>query len=239
VPDIHGTYSIYKDVESYIKKNLKDDQILLFLGDYVNRGESGKIDGKSFKDVGSYYVLRDLMELKRWCERERREVIFLRGNHEILLEDYYIRGNKEPYKEYSFVRDSIECFDYIFERDENFFNEFKAFMENLHPYHLDSEGNYLFVHAGLDPKIKELQGQISSQAIYWIREEFLLSKKEFKNTIIFGHTPFSAPYIKKDRIGLDSGVYKRDFINLLQIDFDGSKIVQIFKQPNKKSNNLS
>ena len=50
-----------------------------------------------------------------------------------------------------------------------------------------------------------------------------------KYTVIFGHTPFSKPIMKLDRIGLDSGIYQRHFINLLKIDSDVSRIIRIDK----------
>ncbi len=229
VPDIHGTYSIYKKVEKYIKKNLQNDQKIIFLGDYVNRGESGEIDGRKFKDIGSFLVLRDLLKFKTWADSRGIEVVFLRGNHELMLQEYYLEGGKGSYDEYDFVRNSVECLDYVFEKDRDFYEAFKEFLLNLKPYYMDELKRYLFVHAGLDPKIKSLQKQVENGAIYWIRDEFVFAKKRFKNIVVFGHTPFSSPFVKSDRIGLDSGVYKRSFMNLLEIDYENSKIVQIFK----------
>ncbi len=229
VPDLHGTYSIYQKVEKYIKNSIKDDRVVIFLGDYLDRGESGKVFGKSFKDAGSTLLIRDLIRLKKWAIKKNREIIFLRGNHERLHEEYYIDKNIDVRKEYLFLDRSMESLDFAFENDEKFYDEYIAFLNDLLPYYKDDRYNYLFIHAGIDPDIKSLDEQVESETIYWIRDKFLFSTKRLNYTVIFGHTPFSKPFMKPDKIGLDSGVYKRDFFNLLLIDRDASRVVELHK----------
>ncbi len=227
VPDIHGTYSIYKRVEHIIKNSIEKDRVIIFLGDYMDRGESGEIYGKRFADIGSYLVIRDLIKLKEWAKENGREMIFLRGNHEIFFEDYYFGENEFLYHKYPFFKNSIDALEFAFKKERELFVEFKKFLKELKPYYLDSENRYLFIHAGIDPTKGALKEQIEHESIYWIRDKFIYSKETFDYTIIFGHTPFDEPFIKLDRIGLDSGIYNSGYINLLKIDNKSSQILKI------------
>ena len=102
IPDLHGIHSIYKKVETYIKDYCEVHRTIIFLGDYMDRGEAGEIDGISFKDSGSYLIMRDLIALKEWAQKEGRKVIFLRGNHEIFYEDYFLHNKPYAKDEYGF-----------------------------------------------------------------------------------------------------------------------------------------
>ncbi|OQX73917.1 MAG: hypothetical protein B6D59_04135 [Campylobacteraceae bacterium 4484_4] len=229
VPDLHGNWSLYQKVEEVVKKSDKN-RTVIFLGDYMDRGEPGTIQGKKFADAGSYLVIRSLIELKKWALKEGRSLLFLRGNHERFYEDYYFHKDKTPYQKYPFFRKSVEALTFVFQQQPRFYAEFEAFLKSLLPYYLDEKNRYLFVHAGIDPDISEMKIQEREEHIYWIRDKFLFSEKELDYTVIFGHTPFSAPFVKSDKIGLDSGIYKRDFINLMRIDNENSKIFTLYKE---------
>ncbi len=229
VPDLHGTHSLYKQVESYIKTELPAHYKIIFLGDYMDRGESGEQEGKAFKDLGSTLIMKELIALQRWAIRNNREILFLRGNHEIFYEDYFIHDKKYAYKEYAFFKDSVDCLEHFFAKDKCFYEDFILFLNNLQPYYHDKKNNYLFIHAGVDPDESDLDKQTEDGLIYWIRDKFLFSEKKLPYTVVFGHTPFSKPFMRSDKIGLDSGVYKRGFINLLKIDNENSKIIKLSK----------
>jgi serine/threonine protein phosphatase 1 len=229
VPDLHGVHSIYKKVEAYIKEVCEENRTIIFLGDYMDRGEAGSLDGKYFKDAGSYLIMRDLIQLQHWAIEKRRKIIFLRGNHEVFYEDYYLKNKKYAEDEYAFFRESNACLSYFFEKDKKFYDDFLLFLHGLKPYYHDKKYAYLFIHAGIDPDEKDIDKQVKDGLVYWIRDKFLFSEKKLPYTVIFGHTPFSKPFMRSDKIGLDSGVYKRGFLNLLQIDNKDSKIIQLQK----------
>jgi len=158
---------------------------------------------------------------------QHRKIIFLRGNHELFYEDYYIHHDTYAYKQYKFFKDATDCLEHVFKEDRDFYDDFILFLNNLQAYYLDEKYHYLFIHAGIDPDEKDLQKQAEDGLIYWIRDQFLFSEKKLPYTVIFGHTPFSKPFMRSDKIGLDSGVYKRGFLNLLKIDNENSKIIQL------------
>ncbi len=229
VPDLHGQYSLYTKVEEQIKSS-DPQRTILFLGDYMDRGEPGELLGRHFEDAGSLKTLRALIDLKSWAKEHQRTMIFLRGNHERFYESYYFQKDKTPYEKYPFFRKSVEALDAYFKEHPDFYSRFEAFLADLKPYHLDTANRYLFVHAGIDPDISELSKQEEEEHIYWIRDKFLFSEKRLEYTVVFGHTPFETPFVRSDKIGLDSGVYTRPFINLLYIDGQNSKILTL-KRP--------
>jgi len=229
VPDLHGTYSLYRKVEKFIKNETLPSRRIIFLGDYMDRGERATIGNLSFKDAGSYLVMRDLIKLQAWAKERGQALIFLRGNHEIFFEDFYIHDNKYAYEKYDFFKNSVDCLSYFFKKDKEFYEAFILFLKNLQPYYFDEKYHYLFVHAGIDPQGGDFQKQVDEGIIYWVRDQFLFSEKKLKYKVIFGHTPFSKPFLREDKIGLDSGVYKRGFINLLKIDDEKQEIIKVLK----------
>jgi serine/threonine protein phosphatase 1 len=68
-----------------------------------------------------------------------------------------------------------------------------------------SIGDYLFVHAGLKPRVP-LDEQ-SETDLLWIREEFLDSAVNFGRVVVHGHTPTDVPVVRANRIGIDTGAY--------------------------------
>ncbi len=227
VPDIHGTYSTYKKVDRFIREECEDDRVIIFLGDYMDRGEDGEVFGKEFIDAGSFYTLKALLELSQWAKDNDRKVYFLRGNHEIFFEDYFLKNDITAYNQYPFFRDSVEVLEYAFSNDITLYPQFENFLNNLLPYYLDKKNNYLFIHAGVDFAEGSLKEQTKKGIIYWIRNRFIYGDQKLPYTVVFGHTPFKQPFMRPNRIGLDSGIYNSGFINLLKIDGFNNRFIQL------------
>lgn len=179
IGDIHGYFKLLKGLIS--KLDLKADDELIFLGDYIDRGPNSK------------KVIDFLIKLSK-----SYNCIFLRGNHESMMENalkdkrqmpiWLFNGGQSTYESYG-------GFEKILETHGEFFNALK-------PYYLTEQ--YLFVHAGLRPGVA-LKNQTEND-LYWIREEFILKKTTIPQKIIYGHTPVnvsSSPY--DDKIGIDTG----------------------------------
>ena len=64
-------------------------------------------------------------------------------------------------------------------------------------------GNYLFVHAGIDPR-QPLEAQQES-SLLWIREPFLSWTGPLPRVVVHGHTPAQLPQVRANRIGIDTG----------------------------------
>jgi serine/threonine protein phosphatase 1 len=180
IGDIHGEI---KKLNSLLKKiNPIKEDTLVFLGDYIDKGQHSK------------EVIERLLALEK-----QTSCIFLKGNHEDMLCRAYntrderditlwlLNGGMETSKNYG---------DF-----EKIFSMHKSFFEKLKPYHLTSK--YLFVHAGLDTE-KSLQMQDENNLLY-VRFEFINKPHSLSQKIIFGHTPFEVPLIQEDKIGIDTG----------------------------------
>jgi serine/threonine protein phosphatase 1 len=66
-------------------------------------------------------------------------------------------------------------------------------------------GDYLFVHAGVRPGVP--LNEQSEHDLLWIRDEFLSASRPFEKVVVHGHTPEAAPYLGRNRIGIDTGAY--------------------------------
>ena len=79
-------------------------------------------------------------------------------------------------------------------------------------------GDYLFVHAGLRPKVA-LEDQSPSD-LRWIREEFLLHRESFGKMVVHGHSITEAVDERTNRIGIDTGAFASGKLTALGLESD-------------------
>lgn len=180
VGDIHGEFDKLNSLLN--KLNLTDNDTTVFLGDYIDRGNNSK------------EVIERLIELSK-----QTSCIFLKGNHEDLLLKTIETRDEEDIAHW-LISGGITTFD-NYGDFPSIFNLHGEFFDNLRMYY--KTDNYLFVHAGINPE-KTLEEQ-NSDDLLWIREEFFENPHNLKQKIIFGHTIFDKPYIKDDKIGINTG----------------------------------
>jgi len=203
IGDIHGCLWSLEKLLNILPVNWGKD-LVIFLGDYIDRGPDPR------------GVIEKILELKKLYGGK---IITLKGNHEWMFErflkgidiDVFLyNGGGMTLKSYYNKEGYLE----IPEEHLKFLRELKLYYETE---------DYIFVHAGLRPG-KELKEQ-SEEDLLWIRESFYFSEYKFSKTIVFGHTPFPAPLILDDRIGIDTGcVYGGA---LTAIELPEKKIYQI------------
>lgn len=184
--DIHGCYTEFMDVLN--KTNLKDDDQLIFLGDYIDRGRD------------SYKVVEKVIELKH-----RNNTVTLLGNHEdMLLHNtrlWLMNGGWNTHKSY--------------ERELN--SEFylpkthRDFYESLDLYY--ETDKFIFVHAGFNSNCIEPNYMLWTREEFYLHEPYSYGK-----TVVFGHTPFDKPLQKSLRIGIDTGCFATGVLTCLKID---------------------
>lgn len=182
ITDIHGEYE--KLVNLLSKIEILPDDILVFMGDYIDRGAKSREVIDCIINISNTY-----------------KTVCLMGSHEYAY--LHARQNDEYYK-YLFWNyggpatvKSYGSFDNIYKVHGNFF-------EKLRFYYLTDK--YLFVHAGINPDLT-LEEQNETDLVY-IRSKFIYSKHNLPQKIIFGHTEFDKPYIAPDKIGIDLGCGK-------------------------------
>ena len=127
----------------------------------------------------------------------------MKGNHEEMFLDYLQGKNVLLYM----ANGGWETLkNYETEAGIKVVPEHLEFIKNLQLYY-EQEG-FIFVHAGLRPGVS-LEDH-DERDFLWIRGDFLDADYEFGKTVVFGHTPLSAPLQEKEKIGLDTGaVYGR------------------------------
>lgn len=79
----------------------------------------------------------------------------------------------------------------------------KDFMASLALSH--QQGGYFFSHAGIEPD-RSLSAQ-RQEDLTWIRDRFLLSRKNFGKVVVHGHTPGTRVESLPNRINVDTGIY--------------------------------
>ena len=185
VGDIHGCLDKLISLMGVIDIDPEKD-ILLFIGDYIDRGTQSK-------EVMDY-----LLDLAR---RQSR-VIFLKGNHELMLQ-LYLSGVDR----FNFLANGGQATldSYLKDRSHSGGSLIPTahldFFDNLRLYYETDQ--YIFVHAGLKANIP-LEKQ-NEWDMLWIRDEFINSDFDFGKRVIFGHTPFREPLVLDNKIGIDTG----------------------------------
>jgi serine/threonine protein phosphatase 1 len=200
VGDIHGELELLEELLG--KLELKAEDRLVFLGDYVDRGPdaSGVVD-----------LLLGL--------RARHQCVFLLGNHESMFLDFLGWKGEAYFGGDAFLSNgggrtlaSYGFFD-AQRRGETFdlSPEHRAFYEQCVLSHRD--GDYLFVHAGLAQVL--LDERDVDFALRRSRAEDLLWNRTTGDlphrlgvTIIYGHTPrhdFEVRHNEPFSIGIDTG----------------------------------
>jgi serine/threonine protein phosphatase 1 len=197
IGDIHGMRS--KLVELIESLPLRPDDHLVFIGDYVDRGED---------PCGTVEYLIEL--------RRRRPCTFLIGNHESMFLSFLGWKGAMYFGAEAFLHNggeaTLSSYGYFKAKDRfELPEDHAAFYRSLKLWHLD--GEYLFVHAGVSReslRLSDLQYALSREKprdLLWQRSTIDLPHS-LGVTVIYGHTPlpdyqvrWNLPY----SIGIDTG----------------------------------
>lgn len=192
IGDIHGEFNLLINLINKLKNNFnlskKHDKII-FLGDYIDRG------GKSFD------VINFLIEF----EKEYKNVIFLKGNHEQMFLNYLAQISQDDIGLFLYnggyqTLDNYKKHGYLINSASDIPKSHLTFYHSLKSIYKTKD--YIFVHAGINPYFKD-----NENSHLWIRDEFINSKVDFGKLVIFGHTIYEKPLIHKNKIGIDTGAF--------------------------------
>jgi serine/threonine protein phosphatase 1 len=212
IGDIHGQFEeltcLLGKLEAHAKASTASRKILVFLGDYVDRGLKSKQVVDRLSDGFPGF-----------------ETHFLRGNHdETLLQFLDDAKVADAWKNYGGL-ETLASYGVSRTRSGDWRDSQAEFNARLPDRHLtffrDLEmyfelGDYVFVHAGLRPGIP-LTAQ-SPHDMMWIREEFLNAKTDFGRIVVHGHTPKASPDVHANRIGIDTGAYMTRVLTALVLE---------------------
>lgn len=214
VGDVHGRLDLLGRVITAIQNDAEaatEHRLLIFLGDYVDRGPDSKGVVDCLLSPPEGFVTR-----------------YLRGNHDQAVLDFladpmFYRiwrsygaaetlvsyGVRPPlYDDDQALVDARDALDRALPRRH------RAFFENLAPQ--TQAGDYYFVHAGVRPGVPLHRQSLEDQM--WIRDDFLLSNQDFGKVVVHGHTPTDAPVRRRNRIGIDTGAYATGRLTALVLE---------------------
>ncbi len=99
----------------------------------------------------------------------------------------------------------------------------KAFLKHLRL--TQRAGDFLFVHAGVRPGVP-LNRQ-EPEDLFWIREPFLTSDKDFGFIVVHGHTPVHAVEWRRNRIDIDTGACFGGALTCLVLEGKDKRLIQV------------
>lgn len=213
IGDIHGCHrQLYLLISEII--NLKKDDRLVMLGDYIDRGP----DSKAVLDL-----IMDLVS-------EGFDIIPLMGNHE----DMMLNASGSTAGNYNWMMngggETLRSFDALSVSEID--RRYMDFLSAMPVYH--TEGNFIFVHGGFND---ELDDPFSDKySMLWERR-FEYTSPVFKDkVIVHGHRPHPLYELQKQLkgspsvINVDTGcVYgkERGLGDLTAIDLPGMRLYSI------------
>jgi serine/threonine protein phosphatase 1 len=189
-----------------------DDDTIVFLGDYVDRGPA----------------VRRLVDRLLDIRSQPLTTVFLRGNHEDMLlaylgldgqhgDVYLENGGGATLASYG-VPAGTPPSDTLALLPEGHI----AFFRSCELHHLAAP--FLFVHAGIRPGVPLTQQR--DDDLLWIRDEFFTQPHTLPYTVVYGHTPTREARVELPyRIGLDTGVVYGNKLSCL--DADGRRLIQV------------
>jgi serine/threonine protein phosphatase 1 len=205
VGDIHGRADLLAQMHRLIAEDAASltpgtSKLVIYLGDYVDRG------------LESRQVIEFLTE-DRLAEAQS---VHLLGNHDAWLLSFLVDASIGPiWLRYGgdatmlsyglrlgVPRDDLRYYEQLQEDLRQRIP--RSHVQFLQDLELSFEsGDYLFVHAGVDPA-RPLDQQATDDLL-WIREPFLSSRRDLGRVVVHGHTVESEPIVRRNRIGIDTG----------------------------------
>ncbi len=191
IGDIHGEITKLKRLIENIDQ-VDNNVKLVFLGDYVNKGENSK------------EVLEYLITLKN--------SVFLMGNHEYYFLEYLKNATySDKLQKYAGATTFIDFKMDLNNISEKFYLPYKSFFDTLQAYYITD--SYFVSHAGVSPcfATKPLEDIPLKEFLFNRYDFFNYPHKIHGRIAIFGHTGFNYPYYDGVKIGIDtSAVYERE-----------------------------
>ena len=216
VGDVHGRSDLFKSLIEATEEDIRDGEAdgieaeIVLLGDLVDRGPDSA----------------GVIELAReWAKRRKVHVLW--GNHEEMfmssfeekdiLRHFLRHGGRETLLSYGVDRkvftkatlDEIQQMmgEVVPKKHRKFISGFEDMVQL---------GDYLFVHAGIEPGVP-LEEQ-KKRSLRWIREPFLSYEKSHGLVVVHGHTITDEVVDNGNRIGIDTGAYSSGRLTALVLE---------------------
>lgn len=198
IGDVHGNYD--KLMNLWNKIDYKDEDFLIFLGDYIDRGN---------KSIECLEFVMDLV-------KNHKNIHALMGNHELFMQDYFKSNSFTGMDDFmdgwlmpnNGGKVTLHALKELYKKDSERALKILDFVNNLDVYNEDIEGVF-FVHAGIDPTRSFHHQRIEDMV--WIREECYNYYNDKNTTLVVGHTPVqSFDYSYREPILLKNNILLMD-----------------------------
>lgn len=222
IGDLHGCPDEPEILLKHLEKEegLVEEDLVVFLGDYIDRGPNSKA------------VIDLMLDFRSRFPNTR----FLKGNHEDMLLDFLgfggnlgqaflYNGGLETIQSYgiSVFAPPTEMVSALPPEHFKFFRELESVLEI---------NDFVCVHAGLNPA--QAMTEQTDNDVYWIRDEFLNYPHSYEKTVVFGHTPHQEIFVHFPfKIGLDTGLVFGNKLSCLELT--SGKVFQIRREEKKLS----
>lgn len=222
IGDIHGRLDLLDELLARISSDIAlrptARPLYVFLGDYIDRGSASR------------ETIDRLIE-----HGKTHESVFLKGNHELIatkclsdrsLFDQWMRlGGLETLVSYGLSPEILANEKQIAKLQSAFHSalpqtHFRFFRDLQNSF---TCGDFFFAHAGVNPNV-ELSRQKESDLL-WIREEFLLSNRDFGKIVVHGHTPTNEVEVGLNRINIDTGAFATGRLTCLVLEGESMSII--------------
>lgn len=220
IGDIHGRADCLQRLLDVIMDDASASgqitPVLLFLGDYVDRGDESRAVIEICAELGSVW---------------RHEAVFLRGNHEDAMLTFltdpiggaaWLRfGGLSTLMSYGVpnVSESMSdgrLIDASATLARNLPKSHRTFLETTRLTHTD--GNVHFCHAGIDPGTEI--GAQSPRTLMW-GEGTDTPPSDYPYIVVHGHVVVEAPVLRRREVNVDTGAYFSGHLTCARIA-DGS-----------------
>jgi serine/threonine protein phosphatase 1 len=184
IADVHGCDEELRALLQQLP--LRRDSLVVFLGDYIDRGPNSK------------GVVDTVLELMDYCR-----VVCLLGNHELMLREFL--DGSDPRRVARFIYNGGGATLASYSNEDGAFNippDHLEFFQKLAYYHV--EGDYCFVHAGLPVEVDQIDLKLHGEEMVWMRRRPGAPEPHFDKIVVHGHTPLPDVEIAPRRINLDT-----------------------------------
>ena len=217
IGDVHGELGPLARLVAMVRRDASqsgaDRRVLVFLGDYVDRGlESRKVIEFLLADPAPGF-----------------ETVFLKGNHEALLlaflddagtgRQWLAAGGQGTLYSYDVALPpgprNADCLESLRDAFAGALpGAHRAFLNGLAMFHV--EGDYAFVHAGVRPGAPLAEQR--EDDLLWGSEAFLEDARDHGKVIVHGHSFAPEPVAGRNRIGIDTGAYATGRLTCLVLE---------------------
>lgn len=189
IGDLHGEVSLLRQLLELLP--IRSQDTLVFLGDCLDRGEDS---------IATILALRDLKRTHPAC-------IFLRGNHE---DAWLACWNGARFTHMPDIEGALQvwedCDGSVPFAVGDWLEETRIEYEDDHAY---------YVHAGLLPG--RSISRTSDFYKMWGVKGFLESEDDWGKPVIFGHWNLPEPLVQPNKIGIDTGAFRRGRLTAVRL----------------------